>query len=415
MRLESVSDEDYEHALNVYDKIHCKTFEDYHMAYLKSDVHLLADIFEIFRTISLTHYELDPLNYISAPSLAWDAMLLKTNIELDLIHDVKMLEIIERHKRGGLCFVGSKRYCKANNKYMNEYEENLPENYIIYWDANNLYGWAMSEALPYKDLKFDTDTTLEQILETDDNNETGYILEVDLTFPKEIHEQLKEFPVCPENTIIKNEWLSDFQKQLMKQQKLTPSKCCKLVPHLYEHKNYVIHYRNLKFVKNLGVEIGTVHNVISFKQSTWLAKYIGFNTECRKQAKDEFEKDFFKLMNNAVFGKTMENVRNRIKMHLTNNDKNACKWFSKVNFKNASHVDGVYFIQMDYEEMKMDKPIYVGTSILDLSKVCMMNFHYNVMNEHFKYNYSLLYGDTVSLVNEIRNNGVYEWMKNNEE
>ena len=105
----------------------------------------------------------------------------------------------------------------------------------------------------------------------------------------------------------------------MKQQNLKPSKCCKLVPHLYEHKNYVIHYRNLKFVKNLGVEIGTVHNVISFKQAPWLAKYIGFNTECRKQAKDEFEKDFFKLMNNAVFGKTMENVRNRIKMHLTNN------------------------------------------------------------------------------------------------
>jgi hypothetical protein len=99
-----------------HNKLKCKTFEDYHNAYLKSDVHLLADIFENFRKISLQHYELDPLNYISAPSLAWDAMLVKTGIELELISDVKMLEMIERQKRGGLCFVGSKRHCVANNE-----------------------------------------------------------------------------------------------------------------------------------------------------------------------------------------------------------------------------------------------------------------------------------------------------------
>ena len=118
-------------------------------------------------------------------------------------------------------------------------------------------------------------------------------------------------------------------------------------------------------------------------------------------------------MNNAVFGKTMENVRNRIKMHLTNDDKNAMKWFSKVTFKSASHVDGVYFCHMDYEEVEMNKPIYVGTSILDLSKVCMMNFHYNVINETFKDNYSLLYSDTDSLVYEIRNTDVYKWIDQN--
>ena len=111
----------------------------------------------------------------------------------------------------------------------------------------------------------------------------------------------------------------------------------------------------------------------------------------------------------------MENVRNRIKMHLTNDDDNAEKWFSKVNFKTASDVDGMYFIQMDYDEVKTNKPIYVGTSILDLSKVCMMDFHFNVIHKQFEGNYSLLYSDTDSLVYEFRNLDIYEWLNNNRE
>jgi hypothetical protein len=141
-------------------------------------------------------------------------MLLKTNIELELISDVTMLEMIERQKRGGLCFVGSKRHCIANNKYMKDYDETKPENYIMYWDANNLYGWAMSQALPYKNLHFNTDVTLEDILNTDDNSDVGYIVEVDLHFPAEIHDKLKEYPVCPENTNVKEEWLSDYQNNI---------------------------------------------------------------------------------------------------------------------------------------------------------------------------------------------------------
>ena len=149
--------------------------------------------------ISLQHYELDPLNYISAPSLAWDAMLFKTGIELELISDVTMLEMIERQKRGGLCFVGSKRHCVANNEYMSNYDDTKPESYIMYWDANNLYGKSMSEPLPYKDLQFNNNVSLNDILNTADDDETGYILEVDLSFPEHIHEKLREFPPCPEN------------------------------------------------------------------------------------------------------------------------------------------------------------------------------------------------------------------------
>ena len=154
----------------------------------------------------------------------------------------------------------------------------------------------MSQHLPFKGLKF-VDTDINEILNISDISNIGYIVEVDLYFPKEIHDKLKEFPPCPENMAPGLNWLSNFQKQLLrekqndkrktdKERPLKVSTCGKVVPHLFEHKNYCIHYRNLKFVKDLGVEIGPVHNVISFEQKPWLKEYIDFNTDKRKAAKN---------------------------------------------------------------------------------------------------------------------------------
>ena len=144
-----------------------------------------------------SYYKLDPANYLSAPSLAWDAMLLKTGVVLDQITDLKTLDFVEKMKRGGLCFVGSKRHVKANNKYLANFDINKPSTYIMYWDANNLYGWAMSQVLPYKDLKF-VQTSLEDVLATPDDAETGYAVKCWLHFPPELHDQFKEFPPASE-------------------------------------------------------------------------------------------------------------------------------------------------------------------------------------------------------------------------
>jgi hypothetical protein len=342
----SISDNDYKHAQNVYKTLNCKSFLDYHLTYLKCDVLLLADVFENFRNTCQNYYGLDPANYISAPGLAWDAMLLKSNIQLELMHDTKVLDIMERMKRGGLCFVGSKRHIKANNKYMETYDDKQESNYLVYLDANNLYGWAMVQSLPYKHLKINNNITIKDILNTADDSDIGYIVECDLRFPKEIHELLKQYPPCPENICPKAEWMSDFQKQLLKQNNMKLSKCPKLIPHLFEHKNYCIHYRNLKFVESSGVKTGRIHNVVSFNQKPWLKEYIDFNTEKRSKAKNEFEKDFFKLMNNAVFGKTMENVKKRMDLHMTTNHENAIKWFSKMNLKDCTYFDALYLIDM---------------------------------------------------------------------
>jgi hypothetical protein len=182
---ETRTPEEYEHALKVYERLKCEIFKDYHLAYLKTDVLLLADVFTRFRETCLDYYELDPANYLSAPGLAWDAMLKMTKVELDLISDPEMFNMMDRMKRGGLCFVGSMRHVKANNKYLEDYDPSKPSNYIMYWDANNLYGWAMIQPLPYSGLEFDTKTTLEQILDTADDHEYGYNVEVDFHFPIE--------------------------------------------------------------------------------------------------------------------------------------------------------------------------------------------------------------------------------------
>jgi hypothetical protein len=139
---------------------------------------------------------------------------LKTNIKLELIHDLDILNMIERGKRGGLCFVGSKRHVKANNKYLDNYDSTKPSNYLMYWDANNLYGWSMVQSLPYKDLKFRNDITIEQILNTPDDSEEGYMVECDLHIPDHLHDKLKEYPPCPENMAPDASMFSDFQKNL---------------------------------------------------------------------------------------------------------------------------------------------------------------------------------------------------------
>jgi hypothetical protein len=412
LKLEGISNEDYKHCQNVYKHFECKSFYDYHMLYLKTDVLLLADIFENFRKLCLTHYKLDPANYLTAASLAWDAMLLKTKVELDLISNVEILDMFERSKRGGLTFVGSKRYAKANNKHMGEhYDKTKESSYITYVDANNLYGWAMVEPLPYKDIKFVKNITLEDILKTPDDNDIGYMVETDLEFPNELHGYFKQFPPCPETLKPNVEWFSDYQKDLMESTNSKPNSE-KLIPHLMKHENYVLHFRNLKFIYNLGVKV-TVKRVISFKQSPWMKDYILNNNKLRTEAKknnDDFLVNLFKLLNNSVFGKTCENIRNRENIHLTTDRDNAIKWFSKLEFKNANFIDGLYLIQSHKTQIVYDKPMYVGSAILDLSKVRMMEFHYNTIEKNFKNNYDLIYSDTDSLVYWIKHKDLYQWL-----
>ena len=201
---EEISDEDYEHAHNVWNTFNCQTLQDYHDLYLKSDVLLLADVFENFRKTCLKYYKLDPCHYYTAPGLPWDACLKLTKQELQLLTDYDMLMMFEKGIRGGISHI-SKRYAEANNKYMKNYNKTQPSTYIQYLDANNLSGWAMSQKLPTHGFKWMKDIEIPSVIKLLEkkDNKTGYIFEVDLEYPQSLWEEHNDYPLAPEKIKIK--------------------------------------------------------------------------------------------------------------------------------------------------------------------------------------------------------------------
>ena len=246
---EDISDDDYQHAINVWNTFKCKSIRDYHDLYLKSDVLLLSDVFENFRKTCLKHYKLDPAHYYTSPGLAWDACLKETGQQLQLLHDYDMLMMFERGIRGGITHI-SKRYAEANNKYMKNYNPNEESSYIQYLDANNLYGWAMSQQLPTHGFKWMRNITEEKVMEILEKanhsmfnkRKKGYIFEVDLEYPPNLWETHNDYPLAPEKMIV-----NGVEKLI-----------CPFKP----RKNYVVHYRNLRQYLEMGMRITAVHRGI---------------------------------------------------------------------------------------------------------------------------------------------------------
>ena len=393
---EDISDEDYQHAINVWNTFDCKTIRDYHDLYLKSDVLLLADVFENFRATCLKHYKLDPAHYYTSPGLAWDACLKETEQELQLLHDYDMLMMFEQGIRGGITHI-SKRYAEANNKYMKDYNPDNESTFIQYLDANNPYGWAMSQQLPTNGFKWMKDITEEKVMEILEKanhsmsnlGRKGYIFEVDLEYPPHLWESHNDYPLAPEKMIVNG--------------------VEKLICHFKPRKNYVVHYRNLRQYLEMGMRITAVHRGISFYQSSWMEPYIRKNTELRKTAANSFEKDFFKLMNNSVFGKTIENIRKRQNIFLIDNRKKAAKLSSRPNFERATIFDkNLIAVHMKKTEVYFNKPVYVGQAILDLSKTLMFDFNYNYIKKKYKNRAELMFTDTDSLLYLIHTDDFYK-------
>jgi len=184
-----ISPEDFKHAQKVWDRFKMKRFLEYHDLYLLTDVVLLADVFENFRDVCLKNYEIDPCWYYSAPGLAWDACLKKTEVQLELLSDPDMLLIIEQGICGGVSMI-SKRYAKANNKYMKDFNSKEKSKFIQRLDANNLYGWAMGQPLPVSDFKWMKEKDL------DNWEEFPCILEANLEYPKELHDLHNDYPLA---------------------------------------------------------------------------------------------------------------------------------------------------------------------------------------------------------------------------
>jgi hypothetical protein len=405
-----ISNSDYKRAKLVWSAFKIRNMGEYHDLYLKTDVLLLADVFENFRDICLEYYKLDPAHYFTSPGLAWDAMLKLTKVKLERLTDPDMYLMIEKGIRGGIS-VNSGKYSAANNKYMKSYDETKPSKHITYLDANNLYGWAMCQLLPTSDFKWIEPDEFDRSLGSSQDSDTGYILEVDLEYPAELHDLHNDYPLAPESLNITDDMLSEHSKKLKKKLNIGNSNVPKLTPNLNNKTKYVAHYRNLKFYLEKGLKLTKIHRVLQFKESAWLKPYIDFNTEKRKKAKSDFEKDFFKLMNNAVFGKTMENIRKRVNVEVVNDKKRRDKLVSKPTYDDMKIIDeNLVVIKNKRTKLRLDKPIYCGFAILDLSKLLMYDFHYNTIKSKYGSKAKLLYTDTDSLIYEIETEDVYQDM-----
>ena len=225
LNMEDINDIDYRHANNVFKRFELKNLGQYHDLYMQSDTLILADVSENFRDMCIKEYELDPPHFLSLPGLAFQACLKKTNIELELLTDYDMLQMVEEGIRGGICH-SIHRYAKANNKYMKNYNNNEESSYIQYLDANNRYGWAMSKKLSVNGFRWLDSDEINEINEEfsknyNESDNKGYILEVDVKYPKRLHELHSDLP---------------FLSERMKIDKYN-----KLVCNLFNKKKYVTH------------------------------------------------------------------------------------------------------------------------------------------------------------------------------
>ena len=345
--------------------------------YNKADVILLADIFEKFLKVSITEFGINPLYHISLPRTTWSNGLRYTKKELELIKNVDLFQMFESGIRGGLSGVFGDRYIASDINTE-----------IMQVDMNNLYGFAMLMHLPTGNFQFYENNSITKsfiikVLSTHVCSNIDYVLIVDLIYPDNIKYKSKNFPFCPENKTIN----PDNYTEYMKEHEPKPNRpTSKLICDQTNKEYYIVHYRKLKFYVRMGMIISKVHRIVSFDQSPWLANYIDYNTQKRAQVDSNFMKDYHKNLICSFFGKTMEDVRNRIKVESAKNtdERKILRFQSRLDF------DGIHKSYQDYDTysfksnvIKIEKPIYLGYTILELSKLLMYETYYDKLQKYF--------------------------------
>ena len=319
-------------------------------------------------------------------------------VTLKLLTDVNMLLLFEKGIRGGMCNT-IWRYVKTNNKYMKNYDTTKESQYLMYIDENNLYRWAMSKKLPVDSFRWETDLSIftsDFIKNYNEKSDIGYLFYVDIAYPKELYELHKDLPFLPD--------------------RMEVNKVNKLIASVYDKNDYVIHIYALKQALNHGLILKKVHAVISFNRAAWLKPHIDMNTELTTNAKYDFEKDYFKLKNNTPYGKTIENTRKDRYIRLVNNDKKRKALASEPNYHATKPISkDLLIMEMNKRELYMNKPIYLGQAILNISQTFMYESWYDYIKPKYAKNVELCYMDIGNFVIKIKTDDCYKDISNDVE
>ena len=400
-----ITDNDYEFAQKLWNTFGLKNMGELHDLYMETDVALLADIFENFREFSLKHYKLDPAHFTTAPGLSWTAALKYTGVKLEIPMDPDMHMFFDRGLTGGISIVAD-HYARANNPDVEGYDPQQQKTYINLVDCNNQYGHAMRQFLPthgFEWVELYTESPefwTEFVQKQEDEQEDGYIFEVDLEYPEELHDLHDNFPLAPVHLNIQKDMLSSYQKELADDLgvKVGGEKLCLT---LDDKKQYITHYRNLKLYLEKGLKIQKVRKILKFKQSAWLRCYIDLNTSLRQGASSKFEENLFKLMNNSFFGKTCEDVRKYKDVKIAMKENRVRKLIARPTVKQWKiYEENLAAIQLKRATVELNKPRYIGMCILDISKIVMYRFHYDFMMKKYP-GTKLLFTDTDSFCYNI--------------
>jgi DNA polymerase type B, organellar and viral len=410
--------EDYMFARQVWTEFEIGNNGEFMDLYLKIDVMLLCDIFETFRKQCLIDYKLDPVHYMSLPGFTYDAALKMTKVELLLITEKDIMADIESGMRGGVCMI-TKRFAQANNYYMGDkYDPSQESSYIMQFDVNALYSHIMrSYKLPIGDFKY---VEMEHLAEIDLNfinnlsadSDYCFIFVVDLEYPEILHDAHNDYPLISHKEVVQEQWLSPYSLKYSSCDERKHDKSMKLLSTYYPKQEYVVHYMLLKYWLFKGVKITKIHRVMYCRQSYWLKEYIDFNCSKRSEATNKFLQDLYKLIMNSFYGKTCENVRNQRILKIYHDSKSFQKDILKENIiKEKIYNDDLAMIEFRKLTVQLNKPIFIGFTILDLSKLHMQQMWYDKLKIMYDERIQLLGTDTDSFIIHIKTKDVYTDMQ----
>jgi len=409
----TVSEEEYANACKIYKSFDCKSLRDYLKLYNKLDVGILADVFEDHRKTCRIMYQVDPLNFLTLPSLAFNVGMSVSKQTLDYIQDVDLYLEVKRATRGGVVHF-STRYAKANLPTEPDYNPQLPESHLVQLDVNSLYSWAMSRCLPTRNFRKLTAEEVEvfDISTIDENGPKGYLLNVDVKVPRDeaLHDFLSDLPPLPEKILISEDDYSSTQRRISNDNPTlkVPLGDEQYLCTLHNKKGYSAFIPTLKQAIDVGLIIEKVNYGYVYEQSPFVRDFSESNVAARANATSDSLKQTLKLILNAFYGRTGINTGAFRDFHIAVDHIRARELIRQSHFKSATVInEGMVLIEMMKKTNLVNNHSIVGAAILDTAKAYFFKVWY-AMKRQFGNKIRLQYTDTDSYLVHIETSNLLE-------